>query len=83
MVAKLESFPLKEPQCIPKAAVLEAGLFLWAPAPEAAQQGVSDVGGYYKNDGSKEGVSRKSGIYLDRHFCCIIREVMTDSFSLP
>lgn len=83
LAAELEHFPLKEPQCIPKAAVWEAGLFLWAPASEAAQQGVSDIAGYYKDEGSEEEVSREPGIILDRHFCCIIGEVMTDTFSLP
>lgn len=83
VAAELEHFPLKELQCIPKAAVLEAGLFLRAPAPGAARQGVSDVAEYYKNEGSERGVSRDPGIFLDRYFCCIIGEVMTDTFSLP
>lgn len=83
MVAELGHFPLKEPQCIPKAAVLEAGLFLWSPAPEAAQQGVSDVAGYFKNEGSEERGSREPDMFLDGHFCCIIGAVMTDTFSLP
>lgn len=83
MAAKLEHFPLKEPQCIPKAAVWKAGLFLWGPAPETGQQGMSDIAGYYKYEGTEEGIYRESGIILDRYFCCIIREVMTDTFSLP
>lgn len=68
VAAKLKHFPLKELQCIPKAAVWEAGLSLWAPAPETAQQGMSDIAGYYKNEGSEKGISREPGIILDRYF---------------
>jgi len=54
VAAALQHFPLKELQCISKGGVLEAGLFLGAPAPEAAQGAVGDAAGDCSSGESKE-----------------------------
>lgn len=74
VVAGLQHFSLKELQCVPEAAVLEAGLFMGAPAPrqpEGLWVMLQEGGG---------AVSREPGIVSDRHFCCIIEEATADTF---